>query len=171
MSRGFTLFELLIVLIIISLVSALVAPRMIGHMTSINLRTATQKTAAVLKYARNLAASEKAVCIVVFDFDEQTLYIVHGENEDDQQKQDLDGNEKKVDSRTYDFPDGITLEKAIMPGGEEKNAGQYRLLFFPNGSSRGGDVFLSNNKGRRYNINIDFITGLVSSTAVDRSCR
>ena len=169
MSRGFTLFELLIVLIIISLVSALVAPRMIGHMTSINLRTATQKTAAVLKYARNLAASEKAVCIVVFDFDEQTLYIVQGEN--NQQKQNLDENEKKADSRTYDFPDGVTLEKAIMPGGEEKNAGQYRLIFFPNGSSRGGDVFLSNNKGRRYDINIDFITGLVSSTAVDRSGR
>ena len=49
--RGFTLLELIIVLIIIGVASALVVPRLVGSTGNLDVRTAAGKVAAFLRYA------------------------------------------------------------------------------------------------------------------------
>ncbi len=74
-SRGFTLFELIVVLLIIGIMMALVSPRLLGSLTKVNLKTSAQKISSSLRYARSQAVSEQTIYHDVFDFDKKGLFI------------------------------------------------------------------------------------------------
>ena len=159
MKKGFTLIELLVVLVIISLASAFVFPRLMAPMGNLTLKTATKKIAASLRFARSRAVSEKITRIGAFDFDNKRL-IVFSENENKLSDEDNLASGEQPDI-TYDFPEGVFLKKAAA-GADEVNAGIFNIVFFPNGSSSGGEVVLSNTADKRYRIRVDFITGMVT---------
>lgn len=159
---GFTLLELLVVLVIISLMSALVAPKITGTMVNLKLKTVSKKVSAALRYARSNAASEKRTYAAAFDFDNNRLSIFTspidaGENDKESAK---DEREWAPGPKVYDFPNGIRMEKGVA-GNEEVDSGLFQILFFPNGSSSGGDMILANDRGRWYKISVDFVTGVV----------
>jgi general secretion pathway protein H len=164
--RGFTLLELLVVLVIISLMSVLVVPQLTGSLAGMNLQTASKKISASLRYARSRAASEKITYIAIFDFEKDRLSIMTGTTGQEAQtgeslKEDLgDGEEPVIRSKSYDLPDGVKLEKGVS-GEDEIDSGLFQISFFPTGSSSGGDVILINDRGKRYKISVDFITGVV----------
>jgi len=161
--RGFTLLELLVVLVIISLMSVLVVPQLTGSLASMNLQTASKKISASLRYARSRAASEKITYIAIFDFEKDRLSIMTGQEAQTGEtlKEDLgDGEEPVIRSKSYDLPDGVKLEKGVS-GENEIDSGLFQIAFFPTGSSSGGDVILINDRGKRYKISVDFITGIV----------
>jgi general secretion pathway protein H len=161
--RGFTLLELLVVLVIISLMSVLVVPQLTGSLAKTNLQTASKKISASLRYARSQAASEKIIYVAIFDFEKDRLSIMTGQEAqtDETIEQDLgDGEEPVIRSKSYDLPDGVKLEKGVS-GEDEIDSGLFQIAFFPTGSSSGGDVILTNDRGKRYKISVDFITGVV----------
>ena len=161
--RGFTLLELLVVLVIISLMSVLVVPQLTGSLSKTNLQTASKKISASLRYARSRAASEKITYIAIFDFEKDRLSIMTGQEAQTGEtiKEDLgDGEEPVIRSKSYDLPDGVKLEKGVS-GEDEIDSGLFQIAFFPTGSSSGGDVILTNDRGKRYKISVDFITGIV----------
>ena len=161
--RGFTLLELLIVLVIISLTSVLVVPQLTGSLAKTNLQTASKKISASLRYARSQAASRKITYVAIFDFEKDRLSIMTGQKAQTGQtlKEALgDGEEPVIRSKSYDLPDGVKLEKGVS-GKDEIDSGLFQIAFFPTGSSSGGDVILTNDRGKRYKISVDFITGIV----------
>ena len=177
-SRGFTLLELIVVLLIISLMSAFVVPKLVGPMSNLNLKIASKKIAASLRYARSHAASEKTTYVALFDFDKDRLCIITttspllkgegGASEaPDEALEDQPDDEKDRLSRlkVYNLPDGVKLEKGVSKE-DEVNSGFFRIFFFPNGGSSGGDVIVANERGRRYKIGVDFITGTVQLSKV-----
>ncbi len=142
---GFTLFELLVVLLIIGLISSLSLPYLFGRMGRMNLKSAAKSIAASLRYARTLAASEKTQYLALFDFEKHSFSIV---------------SEKKTDDvKVYHLPEGVRFQKA-KSGTESVQSGIFRIYFFPNGSASGGEVVLSDEKGRQYAIQVQFITGV-----------
>ena len=177
---GFTLLELLVVLIIISLMSVLVVPQFAGSLARMNLKTASKKISASLRYARSQAASEKITYVAIFDFEKDRLSIITGEKESDlpvldrtqtgesmTMEEDLSNGEKPViRSKSYDLPDGIKLEKGVS-GKDEIDSGLFEIAFFPTGSSSGGYVILINDQEKRYKISVDFITGGVRLGELD----
>ena len=161
--RGFTLLELLVVLVIISLMSVLVVPQLTGSLAKTNLQTASKKISASLRYARSRAVSEKITYVAIFDFEKDRLSIMTGQEAQTGEtlKEDLgDGEEPVIRSKSYDLPDGVKLEKGVS-GEDEIDSGLFQIAFFPTGSSSGGDVILTNDRGKRYKISVDFITGVV----------
>ena len=167
--RAFTLLELLIVLVIISLTSVLVVPQLTGSLSKTNLQTASKKISASLRYARSQAASKKITYVAIFDFEKNRLSIMTGmtgmtgqeAQTGETLKEDLgDGEEPVIRSKSYDLPDGVKLEKGVS-GEDEIDSGLFQIAFFPTGSSSGGDVILTNDRGKRYKISVDFITGIV----------
>jgi len=169
--RGFTLLELLVVLVIISLMSVLVAPQLTGSLSRMNLQTASKKISASLRYARSRAASEKITYVAIFDFEKDRLSIMTDQKAQTGEiiEKDLgDGEERVIRSKSYDLPDGVKLEKAVS-GGDEIDSGHFQIFFFPAGSSSGGDVILINDRGKRYKISVDFITGIVQLGSWDES--
>jgi general secretion pathway protein H len=179
--RGFTLLELIVVLVIISLTSAFVAPKLMGPMSNLDLKTASKKIAASLRYIRSHAASEKTTYVALFDFDKNRLVIanlavpaaekgdlpVNNQAAPDKALGESQENEKdRPDGiKVYDLPDGIRLIKGVSRGGDV-NSGLFRVLFFPNGGSSGGEITVANERGRKYRIQIDFVTGTVQLSEV-----
>jgi prepilin-type N-terminal cleavage/methylation domain-containing protein len=73
MKKGFTLLELLVVLVIISLVAAFVGPRILSPNNNIRLKTTASKVSSAMRYASNVATTEKKDIIVVFDLKNKRL--------------------------------------------------------------------------------------------------
>ena len=174
--RGFTLLELIVVLVIIGLMSALVVPKLAGPMSNLDLKTASKKISASLRYARSRAASEKITYVALFDFDKNRLVIInstipplvkgdfHINNREafDRTLVEPPDNEKDRPGgfKTYYLPDGVKLAKGVSREGDF-NSGFFRIFFFPSGGSSGGEITVANERGRQYKINVDFITGIV----------
>lgn len=179
--RGFTLFELIVVLIIISLMSAFVVPKLTGPMSNLDLKTASQKISASLRYARSHAASEKTTCVALLDFDKNRLVIINStlsplvkgdfniNNREalDKALAETPDNDKDRPGgfKTYNLPDGVKLARAVSREGDF-NSGFFRVFFFPSGGSSGGEITVANERGRQYKINVDFITGTVLLSGV-----
>ena len=159
---GFTLIELLVVLVIISIMAAFVGPRIAGSMSNMNLRTASKKVAAILRYARSQAISESKTYVALFNLDRNSITIKAEQTVGDEEKEKdgVDGNRGGDLSKGYDLPKEIKIEKCVWADGETES-GLFQIVFLSNGGSSGGEVFLFNNRGNRYEIKVDFITGTV----------
>ncbi|MCP4682516.1 MAG: prepilin-type N-terminal cleavage/methylation domain-containing protein [Desulfobacterales bacterium] len=167
MRKGFTLLELLVVLMIIGVMSTLVGIR-VGAFGGMNLRTVSKNISASLRYARSQAAAEKVYYAALFDFDNNRFSITSGqgafisEEGSGEDEEDYSGDDEisGTASKVYFLPEGIMFERAIWDE-EEYDAGIFRVIFFPSGGSSGGDIIITNLKESQYLISVDFITGSV----------
>jgi type II secretion system protein H len=173
---GFTLLELIVVLMIIGLMSTLVVPKLVGPLGDLDLKTVSQKISASLRYARSQAASEKATYVALIDFDKNRLVIIKPSNPAAEKRDIPVNNRQAVDTalgeppenekdrpgglKAYDLPDGVKLAKGVSRE-DDVHSGLFRVLFFPSGGSSGGEITVANQRGRRYRIHVDFITGTV----------
>ncbi len=176
-SAGFTLLELIVVLVIVGLVSAIAAPRFVGSLTKTHLRTSVQKIASALRYARSQAVSEKKTYFAVFDFEKNGCFI---EPEKSEQKDDphaeveaeaaaTEGSpEKKAGAKAYFLPETVRIEKGVI-GEEVIESDSFKLEFYPVGNSSGGEVVLLDEKENRFRILVDPITGIVTLSDKDES--
>lgn len=116
---GFTLVELIVVLVIISIASLLVIPLM-SSAASVQLRTAANLIAADLEYAKNLAITRQQKYAVVFDADTESYeiqdeggtVIEHPVKKGFDYHTDFtsDGRLEKVDILSVDFDGGSTVK-------------------------------------------------------------
>ncbi len=169
-TRGFTLLELIVVLIIIGLMSILVVPKLVGPLTNLDLKTASQKISASLRYARSQAASEKTTYVALFDFGKNRLVIINpplvrGDFNNTPAEPQSSEKGGLGGLKTYDLPEGVKLAKGVSREGKFYS-GFFRIFFFPSGGSSGGEITVANERGRQYKITVDFITGTVQLAEV-----
>lgn len=159
---GFTLLELLVVLVIIATLSAFVGPRLLGSMGGTQLRVASKKVATSLRYARTQAVSEGVVYVAVLDVESGRITIKSRRPATgwEEKASGGDGNAGEKKKTAYDLPEGIKLEK-IVSGDTEVDSGAPEVLFFPTGGSSGARIVLASERGQRRAVVVDFITGTV----------
>jgi hypothetical protein len=80
------------------------------------------------------------------------------------------GDQVSRQAKAYELPEEVRLEKGISTDGEI-DSGAFQIMFFSNGGSSGGELFLSNDRGNRYEIRVDFITGTVQLGEVNAERR
>jgi general secretion pathway protein H len=73
--KGFSLIELLVVLVLMSLVSAFVGINVGGTLGNVELKTASKKVAAALRYARSRAITESVPYVALVDLNENRVTI------------------------------------------------------------------------------------------------
>ena len=177
---GFTLIELILVLVIIGFLTSLVAPA-ITSLAGLKLKTATRKMAAGLRYARSQAVTTGSEYQVVFDIEKGEMIVESLEEEEkpysysgdyeDGGEEELNGEEEEEDDsakrmekrKTYTIPKEVRLARVVIDG-EEITEDQAWIDFYPNGSCSGGEIFLMDEKEREYRIALEFITGIVKIT-------
>jgi len=179
--KGFTLLELLVVLVIISIAAGLVGPRVAGSMSNLSLKTAAKKVAGALRYARSQATSESRPYFVLFDPEKGRLSIKsgqtatkevkekkagEGEEEAGTSEKEAEDKPAKETSKVYDLPEDVRFGKVEFDK-DEAVSGVFQIVFFPNGGSSGGEVLLENDRGRQYTIRVDFVSGAVRLEDVD----
>ena len=176
MKQGFTLLEILVVLIIISIVAALVGLNIGGFMGGAGLKASAKRISISLRYARSEATAQKKPYTAVFDFDQNLFSLsagregsVEGEetfvetdtSSSSNQDTAVDGEKSKFKSLLiYRLPEETRFERAIL-GEETYDSGRFKIVFFPSGNCTGGEITLINDREQRFIIKADFITGMI----------
>ena len=159
---GFTLFELLVVVLIISLTSAFVMPRIAASLPGVQLKSTTRAVAASLRFARSKAVSESKPHVAIFDYTQRRLAVEPIENP--MEAMQLDSLREilirsKLD-KVYEIPDEIELT-VLNTDGVEETTDLFPILFLPRGDSTGAKIILQNPRQRQYTVTVDRITGRV----------
>jgi general secretion pathway protein H len=147
---GFTLLELLVVLVLATLMLSLVVPRFAAVVPGVELKSTTQKTASLLRYARSRAMAESR--LIAFSLDPE----VHALR--------LSGRDEPVPlpaSIELSLSDegGLALgNEILMPLTLGASLSAPSIRFYPDGGSSGGSLLLSGPSGR-YRIEVDWLTG------------
>ena len=140
---GFTLMELLIVLFILSLFTALVAPSFSQTLLSGRMRACAAEVRATLARARSYAVAEGRVRFVVFDMEEE--------------KFGLDN-----DAVLRGFPAPIRLG-SLLVGGEEIQRKTARVRFYPDGTAEEAEISVAFGDGGTIRVKTDPLTGIAEA--------
>ena len=140
-AAGYTLVELLVVLVIASLLLAAVPPMLSAAMPGAEVKSAARQLAASLRYARHEAITQRREVALTLDLEERR-YSIQG---------------KERESR---LPEGLSL--ALTTGHTEVIGKQRGMIrFFPDGSSSGGRIEVASGK-RQSTVDVDWLTGRVA---------
>jgi prepilin-type N-terminal cleavage/methylation domain-containing protein len=162
--NGFTLMELLVVLVIVGLVAAFVVPQVTAPMGGLQLKTASKTIVSAMRYARSQAVSQQQGRVVIFDFEMRKMMVFKGSDLPPEYRPDDLPLEKA--EMIHELPGKVRIEKAVSPA-EIITGGLFQVAFFPNGSSTGGEIFITSGENQGFCIKIDFITGLTSLEVAD----
>jgi len=156
--RGFSLIELVIVLILLSLSISLVTPAFSRFSKGIELKAAAKKVSGILRYYRSEAVQKGKVQQVLFDPDLREVRVQSPESADDQER--TEKPEGKGWPKKYPLPEGIQMREVKIPS-PQYPVDLPAIEFYPNGGSNGGSVLLDRQDHKGYRIKVYFLTGIV----------
>ena len=142
-NQGFTLLELLIVILVVALVLAVSYPSLSRGSASIHLKTTGRDVLNAFRFAREKAVTEQIGMRVTVDRENQRLVLV---------------NDLGDGSRTYAMPSDVKIHRIAL-GGREVLEGPVPVRFLPNGSSDAVEVLLKSDFGSLLRIISDPMTG------------
>ena len=145
-SRGFSLFELLVVLALLSLTAAVVLPSFTTGMEGLRLNTEARKMVTKLKQTRSKAIAQQKVFRVVFPLSER------------------ESGKETTYAITDDY--GIEIEKMALPKGFTlilETDLSPMVSFYPNGRSSGFRFLIESPRKNRLMVEVDTISGLAKA--------
>ncbi len=142
---GFTLLELVVVLVIAGMLLALV-PLALGRASeSAELRATTRRLVSGLKLARAQAAVTQKSAVFVIHVGEKWM---------------------RVEDRQHPFPAHIAVD--LRTAAQDIDGDLAAFRFFPDGSATGGHITLTSGNVS-YRVNVDWVTGKVEVADEDAS--
>ena len=138
---GFTLLELIIVLVMGAAIAGIVIGFSPKGASSGDLKSAARAIASGLRQAQSTALATRRDALLTLDV-EAREFAFTGEG------------------RTHALPDGIDL-KLFTAQTEVESERKGAIRFYPDGSSTGGRVTLASGE-RKYTVDVDWLTGRVS---------
>lgn len=139
--RGFTLLELMIVLVIAAIIYAVMLTVPFGKASAADLKAAARSLASGLRTAQTTAITTRRDAVMTLDL-EAREYQATGEAEPHKLRDGLD----------------LKLYTAQTEVSSEKRGA---IRFYPDGSSTGGRITVSSGE-RKYLVDVDWLTGRVS---------
>ncbi len=138
---GFSLLELIAVLIVMAAATAIILPSFQGGLKNLELETSGRDLVTLMKYARSQAITQQKVFrVFLFPKEGERAHYVFATAFGEQIKK-------------QHLPEGISLSA-------EKGRFPVRIGFYPNGRSSGASFILTSSTGRQMRVAVDPITGL-----------
>jgi general secretion pathway protein H len=138
---GFTLMELIVVLMIMSLMLVVVPRYVFSGVSGADLRASSRELAAGLRQARSEAVSLRRDTALTIDLEKRSFTL-------------------STHPKVHKLPEALEL-KLFTAQSEVVNEKQGAIRFFPDGSSTGGRVTVSSGE-RKYLVDVEWLTGKVS---------
>jgi len=146
-----TLLELVIVLAILSLAVSLVAPRF-GNWSDVwTLRGAAERVAQTVRYAHTRALFEQSYYVVEIEPGKRLVRVL---------------NPASGFSREFTLPRGVNVNDGEVP-----EPPVVQLLLPPSGVVEERNLWLSNRRGSRFRVHVDFLLGTPAIEAVKQGSR
>jgi general secretion pathway protein H len=158
-SRGFTLVEVVIVLVLLGLSIALVTPSLSRFSKRVELKTAAQKISGILRYFRSESIQKGKIHQVLFDASLREVRVRALETEE-KEGETKEREELKSAEKRYALPGGIQMREVKIPS-PETPSDLPAIEFYPNGGSNGGSILLEIPDQRGFRIKVHFLTGMV----------
>ena len=159
-NRGFALLELLLVIALVGLLSALVVPSVSNSLARVRLKTAAKKTAAIFRYARNQAVFKKKPFWILVDKEVSGLAVLDepfsGETEPDDSRDAFASLPSSA--KVFLYPEGVLIGNLFV-GDREISDSQSVFIFYPNGSCSGGEIVLQADNSLAYRISLNPVLG------------
>lgn len=139
-NQGFTLLELLVVLVIGILMISLVPPLLSGPGETAQLRGAVRQLVAALRYARDEAVIEQREATLTLDLSRRGFYVTGS-------------------AREHLLPEDLSI-RLFTAQSELLDDASGSIRFFPDGSSTGGRIELANQR-LAYGVDVNWLTGAI----------
>jgi type II secretory pathway pseudopilin PulG len=146
-----TLLELVIVLAILSLAVSLVAPRFGNWSDEWTLRSAAERVAQTVRYARTRALFEQSYYVVEIEPGAHLVRVF---------------NPASGFLRAFALPRGVTVG-----AGENPPPPVVRLLFPPSGVVEERNLWVSDRRGSKFKVHVNFLLGTPAVEAVKQGSR
>ena len=137
--RGFTLIEIVVVVGLIALLTAVIAGTVVGGLGGAKVRAASKDLIAALRFTRSQAVVKREAQVLVLDV-ERRAYKVPGRG-------------------WVELPKDMQLSM-LTAAQEQVGEGVAQIRFFPDGSSTGGNIELSRGEAL-WRIDVSWLTGEV----------
>jgi len=146
LSRGFTLIEIMLVVVIILIATAVSVPIFRGTFQSTQMTDAVRSTARMARFARSIAILKQADCTLKFEDDKMVLTC-------------SDPNEPKTERR---FPEDIQISNFETISETDDFSESRAVRYYANGMNDGFELTLEDDKNRQRTIECHPITGKVT---------
>jgi type II secretion system protein H len=180
--RGFTLLELMVVIVLIGIITALIIPEMRGTYQDALLRSTGRELVSAFNIANSRAVSLNQVHRLTID--ERTgRYLLEMRVREDEHGgefvpvQDVPGAQGELDTRiTVSFrpPGEATTNEEGEPSSSSAapvaaiGAHEGSILFYPDGTSDPGEILLQDGDGFRVALKINPVTARVHVVELER---
>ena len=142
-NHGFTLLELIVVILIIALVMGVSYPSLERGSSILNLQTASRDILNTFRFARERAVSEQASMLLLINRNERRFELANILGEP---------------MRSYTLPSGVYIQK-LTRAGNEVNDEVLAVRFAPNGNLENVAIRIASDGGRRMQIISDPLGG------------
>ena len=149
-SKGFTLVEILIVIALIGILTAIAAPNISAWVETFKFKNTKREIGITMQLARMKAIARGVEYRVVFDLDAETFSLERGNQADGSDTWIAEGVVSDVSSWA-----DIAFVNSYTTGKRNKQ-------FNPNGTSSTGSIRLNNAKGEKYKITLTPATGYIT---------
>lgn len=142
-TSGFTLLEMMVVLVIAGLMLALVPPLFSGAVSGTKLKGSARDLAIALRETRSLAIMHNTEQLVRLDLETPRYRIGNG--------------------KPLLLPDGVDMAVQTVTGAGAADRTQHVVRFFPDGSCSGEMITLSGGS-HAYHLQLGWLTGRITIT-------
>lgn len=163
--RGFTLLELMVVLVLIAILTALILPEMKGSRDDAALRSAARRFAAAFAIANSRAITVNRLHEVHIDATKGRYLVAPkraGQAVQDEKLTDFAGNKGEFDSKIK-----VQLVPRIEPENDVPTTAD-KVSFYPDGTADATDVLLRDRTGFGLVLRINPVTARVQVMELER---
>ncbi len=144
-TRGFTLIELMIVVMLIAVATAVAAPRLADQIAGARVRKAARDFCSLCRLARSRAASEVTEYVLVMDKERHVMFV----------RAKAEKQRHGASLMWRELPFGVRVYDASGGGGENSE-----FRFRPDGTVKDdAEVGFRDQTGRTIKVKLDAITG------------
>jgi prepilin-type N-terminal cleavage/methylation domain-containing protein len=153
-AKGFTLIEVVLVLLVLALATAIAVPALLPALESVRAEAVARRAASFLDESRRRAVLSRATVTVTCDPEEGLLRMEAAGTGEHGAGAEADGaggdGEPAVETRVFRVPERsviVSCEPGVMS-------------YFPQGYATGGEILLRDPRGREQRVSVGSFTGL-----------
>lgn len=158
--RGFTLMELMVVLLIMGLTMSIVVLKLDGITAQSQLCAAARTLASTIENVRSQAVAQGKNFYVDYDLDNHAYRVVLPLEEQTVEEW-MEEDYKRLD--WHYLPTGVSFQDIAISSGEVWKNGTRYVGFSPLGNTTIGHIIhLINDEEKQYSVEVNCVTGMVS---------